>query len=190
MLGTSAGLLNSSKGTCDLFRTYNYPSYAAIPVYTSSASTASGSTSACSLGIASGVIGLFVAVTALMDAFMLLGGRVPPIDRDPAVYIIEWVAYLILSLLWCVTAIVLALGYVSSCNGVVCTDPANKGVWSTQAVALVAVVFAWLSIMPWASDFGLVSREYFRRVTYHRQIEENNERERTLKEQELEGAQA
>jgi hypothetical protein len=172
VLGTVASLTNASTDTCDLYRTISFPSYGFNPVFVSTASSPNGNMAVCNLGISAGVIGLVVGLVALIDALRLLRGRVQPIDRPAAVYVIEWVVYLIMMILWCVTAIFLALGYVSTCNGSVCNDAVNKNAWSTQAVALTAVVFAWLSLMPWASDFGLITREYFRRINYHRQLKE------------------
>ena len=162
--------------TCDLYRQINYPSFGGLtPDFQSSDSAPNGKMAACQLGVAVGVLGFLVGSVALVDAYLYLREIVPPMSRPAFVYIIEWLAYLIMTVLWCAYAIISALGYVATCINTVCTTPGNEVAFPSRPVVLTTVVFTWLSLMPWASDFGLITREHFRRVNYRKQMQENEE---------------
>ena len=175
MLGTVAPLYKPSAGTCDLYRFIDYPSYGFQPILVSNDSTPNGNMTACRFSVSVAVIGIVVGFGLLVDAIMLARGVVKPIGRPAIVYFVEWLSALALAALWCVSAIYTGLGYISTCNGSLCYDPANDGAFGKQAIALTAVIFAWLSLVPWSLDFGLVTREYFRRLNYRRQMKEDEE---------------
>ena len=175
VLGTVAPLYKPSAGTCDLYRFIDYPSYDFQPILVSTDSSPTGNLNACRYSVSVAVLGIAVGFFLLIDAIRLARGAVKPIGRSAFVYVLEWFSAFALAALWCVSAIYTGLGYVSTCSGSVCYEAANDGAFASQAIALTAVIFAWLSLVPWSLDFGLVTREYFRRLNYRRQMKEDEE---------------
>jgi hypothetical protein len=183
VLATVAALMTADgadddQPTCDLFRTFSYPSYGNNPNFNfQDSASVNGNMAACRFGVAVAVLGLVAGLVFLLDGVLLMQRRVPPMGRSPWVYLTEWFTYLAMMALWCVNAIYLALGYISSCNGTTCFVPGNEDTFATQQMALVGVIFSWLSLVPWSCDFGLVTREYFRRLRYTQQLKEHEGRE-------------
>jgi len=147
--------------TCAFFLELAYPSDGVGIIVPNGVNEPDGISATCEFALGVSASALFVAICGLFDSMFTLMNYNRE-ARSDIFYFLEFATYLAIACLWCATAIWLGIGYVATCNGR-CDMSVNSGVFATKSEAIAALVFAWLSMIPWGLEAGLIIRDCFRR---------------------------